>query len=44
MRDRNLFQRLVRKQILCEHGTTYQVVDDSGGDGGLDKFNRANRL
>jgi hypothetical protein len=27
--------------MICEHGVEYQVVDDSGGDGGLDGFNRA---
>ncbi len=26
--------------MICEHGIEYQVVDDSGGDGGLDGFNR----
>jgi hypothetical protein len=42
IRDPNLFQRLVRKLMICEHGTSYQVVDDSGSDNGLDGFNRAN--
>lgn len=38
----NLFQRVVRKLMICEHGVEYQVVDDLGGDGGLDGFiNRA---
>ena len=36
IRDPNLFQRLVRKLMIAEHGFDYQVVDDSGGDGGLD--------
>src|SRR6266498_1266289 len=40
IRDPNFFQRLVRKLMICEHGIEYQVVDDSGGDGGLDGFNR----
>jgi hypothetical protein len=41
IRDPSLFQRLVRKLMICEHGADYQVVDDSGGDGGLDGFNRS---
>lgn len=41
IKDPNLFQRLVRKLMICEHGSSYQVVDDSGGDGGLDGFNRS---
>ena len=40
IRDPNLFQRLVRKLMIAEHGLDYQVVDDSGGDGGLDGFHR----
>jgi len=30
----------MRKLMIAEHGVDYQVVDDSGGDGGLDGFNR----
>ena len=41
IKDPNFFQRLVRELMICEHGIEYQVVDDSGGDGGLDGFNRA---
>jgi hypothetical protein len=40
IRDPNLFQRLMRKLMIAEHGIDYQVVDDAGGDGGLDGFNR----
>lgn len=40
IRDPALFQRLVNKLMLAEHGVEYQVVDDSGGDGGLDGFLR----
>src|SRR6266498_4216735 len=40
IKDPNFFQRLVRELMICEHGIEYQVVDDSGGDGGLDGFNR----
>src|SRR5687768_7973541 len=38
LKDPALFQDLVRKLMLAEHGSAYQVVDDSGGDGGLDGF------
>lgn len=41
IRDPILFQRLVRKLMICEFGSNYQVVDDSGGDGGMDGFNRS---
>jgi hypothetical protein len=40
IRDPHLFQALVRKLMLAEHGPAYQVVDDAGGDGGLDGFVR----
>jgi hypothetical protein len=40
IRDPSLFQRFVSKLMIAEHGVEYQVVDDSGGDGGLDGFLR----
>ena len=40
VRDPDQFQRLVRKLMIAEHGVSYQVVDDSGGDGGLDGYER----
>jgi hypothetical protein len=41
IRNPRLFQELVRALMLADRGATrYQVVDDSGGDGGLDGFDR----
>lgn len=41
IRNPKLFQDLVRALMLAERGhNRYQVVDDSGGDGGLDGFDR----
>jgi hypothetical protein len=40
-RNPEQFQALVRALMLAEFGAArYQVVDDSGGDGGLDGFDR----
>jgi hypothetical protein len=40
IKDPHLFQGLIRKLMLAEHGPAYQVVDDARGDGGLDGFVR----
>lgn len=41
IRDPALFQALVRALMVAERGVSnYQVVDDAGGDGGLDGFDR----
>jgi hypothetical protein len=40
IRSPDLFQRLVRILFVAERGEAYQVVDDSGGDSGLDGFDR----
>lgn len=42
IRDPALFQALVRALMVAERGiSNYQVVDDAGGDGGLDGFDRS---
>ncbi|HEX7243228.1 MAG TPA: hypothetical protein VF263_23285 [Longimicrobiaceae bacterium] len=40
IRNPKLFQALVRMLMIAERGIRYQVVDDAGGDGGLDGFDR----
>ena len=40
IRSPELFQRLVRKLFTSELGTDYRLVDDSGGDGGLDGYDK----
>ncbi|HEX8211773.1 MAG TPA: hypothetical protein VF584_16480 [Longimicrobium sp.] len=43
IRDPALFQAMVRALMVAERGVSnYQVVDDAGGDGGLDGFDRSN--
>ncbi len=43
IKDPSLFQALVRKIYIAEYGKNYQVVDDSGGDNGLDGYDRENK-
>ena len=39
-----MFQRLVRRLHVAERGSDFQVVDDSGGDGGNDGYDVARGL
>jgi tetratricopeptide (TPR) repeat protein len=41
IRDPKLFQRLVHRLFVADRGVDFQVVDDSGGDGGNDGYDAA---
>ena len=43
IRNPDLFQRLIRKLFIAELGKNYQVVDDAGGDNGLDGYDRTKK-
>lgn len=38
IRSPDMFQRLVHKVFMAEYGDDYVVLDDSGGDGGMDGY------